>query len=168
MATNMSTTPLKLPDESKQRACDLMEGVATDGSEGERRIDARRQDPVAFAAIGKLKLTLNHQVRCWLVERVKLLFISILRIKKNLAVIAARCGRYSFCFKFHVGGLGALTLALSGTQHTPRSCNPLPRVRDEQPFGRGGISRMPDELRTHRERCLKHLKVSKMRGSNGW
>jgi hypothetical protein len=48
---------------------------------------------VALAAVKKLELTLDHQVRQGLLERVDLLFIAILRIKENLPVITARNGK---------------------------------------------------------------------------
>jgi hypothetical protein len=64
---------------------------------------------VALAAVEKLKLTLNHQVRCGLLERVDSPFIAILGIKEDLAVITASNGRNCFGVKVHDGSPSALT-----------------------------------------------------------
>jgi len=47
---------------------------------------------VALAPIEKFKLTLKHQVRGWLAERVKFVVTPLFGIKDDLVVVAARNG----------------------------------------------------------------------------
>jgi len=64
---------------------------------------------VTLASIKDLKLTLNHQVRFWLLEWVNFLFISTIGIEMDLVVITACNGRDFFSVKVHGGRLSALT-----------------------------------------------------------